>query len=191
MRNFYHKDIRTLGSGNIGMANVWRNFGRIPGIATFLLDLLKGFIPVIIAGGIFWQNLQNYRLLNPPLPAYFLSKEFILSLTAIFAVLGHSFTPWLAFRGGKGFATALGALLAILKLWLLIPLLVFAITFFVFRFVSLGTIIATLSFLLITIFVVPLRDYLPLSVLTVALILFTHRENIRRLASGKEPRFSL
>lgn len=191
MRNFYHKDIRTLGSGNIGMANVWRNFGRIPGIATLLLDLLKGFIPVIIAGGIFWQNLQNYRLLNPPLPAYFLSKEFILSLTAIFAVLGHSFTPWLAFRGGKGFATALGALLAILKLWLLIPLLVFAITFFVFRFVSLGTIIATLSFLLITIFVVPLRDYLPLSVLTVALILFTHRENIRRLASGKEPRFSL
>jgi len=192
----YRADIRRLGSGNIGMTNVWRNFGWKPGLATLVLDFLKGLAPVILA---FFTLRNDYSFPNPYLvkagsgslfSSYASSGEFVLTLVAIFAILGHSFTPWLLFKGGKGFATALGAMAGLLQVYLLIPLAVFLIFFLMFRFVSLGSISASFAFLLTTIFVPELRFYIPLGVALVLVILYTHRENISRLIRGTEPRFN-
>jgi len=190
VRLFYGRDIRQLGSGNIGMTNVWRNFGWKPGIATLVLDFGKGYLPVIIAGSIvlkdsalqpgFWQ-VQDY----------FASPHFLLTVVALAAVLGHSFTPLLRFRGGKGFATALGAFSALVGYWILVPIAVFIIFFALFRFISLGSMTASLAFFIVTLAVPSLRAYVPLGALIAVFILYTHRHNIARLMAGKEPKFSL
>jgi len=193
----YRADIRLLGSGNIGMTNVWRNFGWKPGLATLILDFLKGLAPVVLA---FFILRTQYSFPHPYLvksqngsffSSYISSGEFVLTFVAIFAILGHTFTPWLSFKGGKGFATALGAMAGLLQVYLLIPLGVFLIFFLMFRFVSLGSITASFAFLLATLFIPHLRFYIPLGVVLVLVILYTHRENISRLISGTEPRFNL
>ncbi len=186
----YHKDIRKLGSGNIGMANVWRNFGWGAGLSTLLLDFMKGLAPVLVARAVLNGSINQLNETSFQFSEYFSSAEFWFSLVAISCILGHSFTPWLGFRGGKGFASALGAITALIGIWLVIPLITFAFFFVLFRYISLGSITASLSFLIITILVNDLDPYLPLGILTFGFILFTHRSNIARLLTGKEPKFT-
>jgi len=178
VRWLHHADVRQLGSGNIGMANVWRNFGAAAGLATLVLDAAKGLAPV----------LAGRWLLGVPFYSEDLRAGLLLSGLALAAILGHTFTPFLRFRGGKGIATGLGVSMGLLGVYVLIPLAVFAAVLAAFRFVSLGSLCAALALLLTTLFADAVAAYLPLGIAACALVVFTHRDNIARLLRGEERR---
>ncbi len=168
-----HEDIRAVGSGNIGATNVIRSGAKGLGIATLLLDLLKGFVAVLLARHI---APANYDLAVG---------------AAIAAVLGHVFPVWLRFRGGKGVATALGVFLALVPLAALVSLSVFLVIVLLSRYVSLASIIAAAVMPIAGILLAPVRS--PLAIVgflfLAALIIVKHHANIRRLLAGTENRF--
>jgi glycerol-3-phosphate acyltransferase PlsY len=160
-------DVRAHGSGNIGATNVSRVGGKGLGILTLLLDIAKGFLPVFLAKRLGFDD-----------PA--------LSLLALAAVLGHMFTPWLKFRGGKGVATALGVALAFRAAMVLPALGVFIVLLLVFRYVSLGSVLAAVALPLILVW----RGATPTVLLLwgglALLVILKHHENLRRLLQGTE-----
>ena len=170
---FRKQDIRTTGSGNIGATNVARSGAKGLGIATLVLDLAKGYVAVVIA-----QKLApaNYDL---------------AVVAAVAAILGHVFPVWLAFRGGKGVATALGVFLALTWPSALCTLGVFAVVFVLTRYVSLASILAAAAFPLFAFYFVPYRSPIVIAgfMLITLLIIVKHHQNIRRLLSGTESRF--
>ena len=161
-------DVRRIGSGNIGATNVLRTGNKALAAATLLLDMLKGLVPVLLAR---WLG----GMLAP-------------EMAAAGAFLGHVFPVWLGFRGGKGVATFIGALLglhwalglAFIGIWLLVAVL--------FRISSLSALVAAAAMPLVA----PLLGLHPATRTVVILlslfIFFTHRENIRRLLNGTEPK---
>lgn len=163
-------DIREQGSGNIGATNVFRR-SRWAGLATLLLDGGKGYLAVLVAR---WMGGD---------PAW-------QAIAALAAILGHVFTVWLRFKGGKGVATGCGAYLAICPSAVLTTLIVFVLTVALTRYISLASILATGAF--------PLWAYLygePTSVLVwgamgALVIILKHHQNIRRLLSGTESKFA-
>ncbi|MGC8927309.1 MAG: glycerol-3-phosphate 1-O-acyltransferase PlsY [Myxococcota bacterium] len=165
---FSNKDIRRIGSGNIGTANVIRNAGLLAGLLTFLFDFLKGLIPVLVA-------LHYYNVL-------------LGVLAGFMAVTGHIFPIFLRFSGGKGVATAFGVVLGLNYLTALISFGIFILMIVIFRISSLSSLVATLSNLLLNIFVAFDKYIVLLNILLLLLIFFRHRENIKRLISGTEPR---
>jgi glycerol-3-phosphate acyltransferase PlsY len=181
------KDVREHGSGNIGATNVWRVLGPKWGGATFLLDAGKGFAAVRLAENIAWARIPK------PVP------EDYLAYTAVFAALacivGHSFPVWLRFKGGKGVATSLGVLLAVMPpLATTVVLTVWVIVFGLSRYVSLAAITAALSLPLTVgalLFFQELqgRVYLTFACAAAFLVVRRHRENIKRLFAGTESRF--
>ena len=152
------KDIREIGSGNIGATNVLRTGNRYIGYITLILDIAKAIIPVI------YIKITN------------LDYIFITSLCVF---LGHVFPIWLKFKGGKGVATYLGILFSLNLIYGLIFISVWLITFLFSKFSSLSSILATLS---IPIYLIIFEDnnYIFFSIMFV-LIFYTHRENIKRL----------
>ena len=201
-------DIRAHGSGNIGATNVLRVIGKKHGIACLLLDALKGFIPVAIA-----VNLIQItgRPVQVPLglPAGWvlelgandaLKAQIAHILTALCAVLGHNYSPWVGFKGGKGIATSAGVLLALMPFAVLILLAVWVLLFLVSRYVSVASIGAAASLPLLTLWGSwhhgriqdgtwnkPLFVF---SVVIAVLAIWKHRSNIRRLIDGTENRFT-
>ena len=171
-------DVRSTGSGNIGATNVARSAGKGLGLLTLLLDALKGALPVLIAGA-----LDLFPAANP---------EFDLNasiVAAVGAVTGHVFPITLGFRGGKGVATALGALAALAPLGLPLPLLAFVVGFWVTRQVSVGSILAALAAPFGAVVAgYPVRVAAAIALLS-CLILYRHRDNMARLRAGTEPRF--
>jgi len=169
-RLYGEADLRRSGSGNIGATNVARTLGKTAGILTLLGDGAKGLVAVLLAQA--WGQASI-------LPA----------VAACVAVLGHMFPLYHGFRGGKGVATALGALLPMLPLPLLGGLLVWLVVVVIWRYVSAGSILAAL--------VVPLLAALwsypwPLvlaAVLIALLVLYKHRDNFHRLRRGGEAKF--
>ncbi len=160
-------DVRAHGSGNIGATNVSRVGGKALGIVTLLLDILKGFLPVFVA--------KHLGL-----------ADSALSLIALCAVLGHMFTPWLAFKGGKGVATALGVALAYKAAMVLPALGVFIVFLVVFRYVSLGSVLAAFTLPLVLVKLGTSPVVLLLWADIVLLVIVKHHENIRRLFKGEE-----
>jgi len=169
-------DVRTVGSGNPGATNVLRSAGRGPGIAALAADVLKGVAAVVLA-----------RLVAPS-PAW-------LGWAALAAVCGHVFSAFLGFRGGKGVATAAGALGAVSPEALAVALVVFAATVALSRYVSLGSILAAVTFpIALWLLAGPALDAEARASLAVTsslialLVLVRHRANIERLLQGTENR---
>ncbi len=164
-------DIRAVGSGNIGATNVFRK-SRWAGIITLLLDGGKGYLAVVTARLICndptWQGVA-----------------------AVAAIVGHVFTVWLNFKGGKGVATGCGAYLAIAPAAVLTTLAVFVLTVTLTRYISLASILATATFPLWAWLQNHPPQVLIWAALGSALIVAMHHQNIRRLVSGKEHKFEL
>jgi glycerol-3-phosphate acyltransferase PlsY len=162
-------DIRSRGSGNIGATNVARELGLKWGVITLMLDILKGFIPVFLLQRFFYAHFDTGLL--------------IVSLATL---LGHQFSPFLKFRGGKGVATAFGVFIAISPVSAVIALFIFIITVYISDFISLGSMIAACSMPVILIFTVePLYPVFAALVMA-GLIWFRHKDNIHRLVRGNE-----
>jgi acyl phosphate:glycerol-3-phosphate acyltransferase len=181
VKTFRGEDIRLSGSGNIGATNVTRSGAKGLGALTLLLDMLKGLGAVGFASYLARSSF-NACGDSPCLPALRL-----MSVGALFAVLGHIFPVWLKFKGGKGVATALGVFALLFPKAVLVSLAVFIIVLAVFRYVSLGSILAALSFPIAAAFLYHPDSTLFLDVVVVAVVM-THRGNIRRLLAGTENR---
>jgi glycerol-3-phosphate acyltransferase PlsY len=166
----YGIDVRSEGSGNIGATNLYRTVGRKVGIITLFGDCLKGFLPVMLA----WQ-----LGLGEPLQAWI----------GLAAFCGHVFSIFLLFKGGKGVATALGVYLALAPLSVLGALLVFIIFVAVWRYISLGSVVAAAVMPLI-IFLRPHSNQLLIATAQISLIVIVkHHANISRLLAGTESKF--
>ncbi|MFP6663218.1 MAG: glycerol-3-phosphate 1-O-acyltransferase PlsY [Deltaproteobacteria bacterium] len=170
-------DIQAEGSGNIGATNVARTAGRRLGALTLLLDATKGAVPVLLAAALDPASPTEMSLLADAPP-----------LAALFAVIGHIYPATLGFRGGKGVATALGAMLVLAPSALLLPLSLFGVLVATTRFVSLGSIIAVLTAPIGA----QLAGYPPTTIAALAvigaLVILRHSDNIARLRAGTENR---
>ena len=166
---FLKKDIRTVGSGNIGTTNVLRTGNKFLAMGTLALDLLKGYISVYITI-FYFENLS--------------------SLSALICFIGHIFPIWLRFKGGKGVATYLGIILALYYKYFLIFSVSWIFLSLLFRFASLSSMISTLIVFLYAYFFEIDNNILILFIFFV-MILFTHKENILRLKSSTENKIKL
>jgi glycerol-3-phosphate acyltransferase PlsY len=194
VRIFRGEDVRRSGSGNIGATNVARKSPAL-GILTLLLDALKGSAAVLIGTMLSPTLFHRTPISQFPWQAIFpaAKPEFATSaaLAALFAVAGHMFPIWLKFRGGKGVATGLGAFLMLAPKSVLLSAVIFIALVLVFRYVSLGSIVAVAAFPNIAL---ALHEYgnrpvaLVLMALASVLIILKHRANIIRLVTGTENR---
>jgi glycerol-3-phosphate acyltransferase PlsY len=169
---FGNIDPRTQGSKNIGATNVFRTAGKKLGVITLLGDILKGLIPVAIARG----TLDSY---------------FWIGAVALAAFLGHLYPIFLKFKGGKGIATGLGVFLALSPLLAILSLLVFGAVVYRWRYVSVGSLSATVAFLFLLALLNPHRIYIPFALIIGVLIFYRHGENIERLLSGRESKVGM
>ena len=163
-RIFLKKDIREIGSGNIGATNALRTGNKLIGYSTLILDVLKAVIPVL------------YVKINFPDAVY---------ISALFAFIGHVFPVWLKFKGGKGVATYVGILFSLNIIYGLIFGICWLIIFFISKYSSLSSLIGSLS---IPVYILIFEDLKNLFffVIMFILIFFTHRENIKRLKNKEE-----
>jgi len=163
-------NIRESGSGNIGATNVYRTIGRKLGILTLVGDCLKGLIPVLIAK---WLGLPDVWI----------------AAIGLAALLGHVFTVFLGFKGGKGVATALGVFLGTAPLSVLLALVIFALVLYIWRYVSLASIVAAALIPGIMLLMGGKQELVIMALAIAAVVIFRHRENIARLRAGTESRF--
>jgi glycerol-3-phosphate acyltransferase PlsY len=161
---FLKKDIREIGSGNIGATNALRTGNKLIGYSTLVMDIAKAIIPVI------------YVKINYPELIY---------IASLCAFLGHVFPVWLKFKGGKGVATYVGILFSINILLGIIFVIIWGIIFLIFKFSSLSSIIGSLSIPIYLIVTGQMNDIVFYGIMFV-LIFFTHRENIKRLKNKEE-----
>jgi acyl phosphate:glycerol-3-phosphate acyltransferase len=205
-------DIRQHGSGNIGATNVARVCGARLGLLCFALDMLKGFLPVFYAG-LYLDVVPGLLFARPIQPAH---EAWIWMIFMALPILGHMYSPWVGFKGGKGVATGLGALLGVFP-YLTIPAIgtaiVWAAIVFLSRYVSLASVAAAITLPLLVVIwawisvaatdVGPPRARLPMALrlqgpglipfyivtsVMAAIVVWKHRSNVGRLLSGKERR---
>ena len=165
---FKKTDIRKQGSGNTGATNVYRTISKPLGILTLFLDLLKGFVPVYLVS-----------LTNP-------STYWIVIVVALATILGHIFTVFLNFKGGKGVATACGAFLAMNPLAVLICFVSFVIVLIIFKYVSLASIVAAILLPISLYLLNSLSELVIFSCIISLLVIIRHISNIKRLLNGTE-----
>ena len=175
------QDVRKIGSGNIGATNVLRTGNRYLAAATLILDILKGYAPVVITQFFFTEHLQ---------------------LSALMAFLGHIFPIWLKFKGGKGVATYLGILIAFSYGLSLLFIFTWVVVSLIFKYSSLSSIFSSLTVLIITLFrenavkaidpnFVFTNNIKLILFIFFILILFTHRQNISNLRNSTEQKIKL
>jgi len=198
VRLFLGADVRQTGSGNIGATNVARTGSKGLAIATLVLDILKGYVAATVAYAygmlVAWRHTPQVNGLppNPPANSAVQQAFLLAAVAAFFAIIGHMFTVWLRFKGGKGVATGLGVFLALAPKAVLIVIAVFVAIVAVTRYVSLGSMVAAALFPLCFYLLQP--AHAPPGVLIMLsgvslLIIYRHRENISRLLAGTENRF--
>lgn len=173
-------DIRTLGSKNIGATNVFRSVGKGPGVLTFLLDAIKGLVP-----GLFFPVIAT------ALTKLQFGQGFAL-LCGTLAIMGHTWPVYLRFRGGKGVATSLGVIIGLAPASAGCGVGAWLVVFIALRYVSLASLVAALVVALSTWYFYISQGILVPVVLSLLslLIVWRHRENIKRLRAGRENRFS-
>ena len=187
-------DIRKFGSGNAGGTNVLRMLGWKIGLAVILFDLFKGVVATYYVPQIFWDP-------NPlPFNNYTPFQDFtvVQIICGVAAILGHIWTLFAGFKGGKGVATGAGMVLGLAPVEFVVAILVFTIVFMSWRYVSLGSILAAMAipltmFIRENFFHVDIPGYNTLVYFAVAvslLITYTHRENIKRLLAGTESKLT-
>ncbi len=170
-------DIRKLGSGNIGATNVFRTVGKGPGLAVFLLDAAKGALAV-------WLT----TVITPTQ----LAPGASMVIAGLLAILGHNFSPWMAWKGGKGIATSAGVLIAVAPWAVLVIFVVWLIVFKLSHYVSLASVLAAMA-LPLAVWILQWRTgtfdmwILGFAVLAALLAVWRHRSNIQRLRDGTEP----
>ena len=165
---FLKKDIREIGSGNIGTTNVLRTGKKSLAVATLILDLLKGYLSIIITLTYF-ENLISY--------------------SALICFIGHIFPVWLKFKGGKGVATYLGVILALSYKFFLIFGITWLVLSFLFRYASLSSIISSLIVFVYSYFFI--NNFSLILFIFFVIIIYTHRENIVRLKNSEESKIKL
>jgi len=186
-------DIREHGSGNAGGTNVMRVLGWKYGLLVIFLDALKGAIAVVIISRLFYGPLP-FENISP-----FDDFTLVQIIAGMSAVIGHIWTVFASFKGGKGIATALGMLLTLITIDMLIAVGIFALVVLISRYVSLASIIAAISvpstlFIRENLFHVDIPGYstlLPFIIGVSVLVIFTHRKNLARLINGSENKISL
>lgn len=184
-------DIRDYGSGNAGGTNVFRVLGWKYGILVILLDAFKGVVAVVFIARLFFLTELPFENPSP-----FDDFTFVQLLAGISAVIGHVFTVFAGFRGGKGMATAVGMAASLMIIDVLIAAAIFLIMIIKFRYVSLGSISAAISlpvilFIRENLFHVHIQGYhtlIAFSIFIALFIIYTHRSNIQRIIAGKENR---
>lgn len=164
-------DVTRSGSGNIGATNVARTLGKTLGILTLVVDVAKGYVPALIALRLEWD-------------------PWAVALVALAAFLGHLYPIFLRFRGGKGVATALGTLLAVGPVATLILMGIFSAVVVLSRRVSLGSIAAAFAAPVVFWVSSAAAEFVAMSAFMAAMVILRHRDNIKRLRAGTEPRFS-
>ncbi len=172
-------DLRNIGSGNIGATNLARALGARWGLLAFLLDMGKGFIAVFLAGYIstfFTDNIVSVTLLQ--------------IIGGIASIIGHNWSIWLKFKGGKGVATSAGVFFGLAPIPLLLALAMWLVVFALFRYVSLASIISSISLPLYMWYKKVDSSIIIFGCIVCILIIIRHRPNIIRLIKGKENRFS-
>ncbi len=171
----YGVDILKEGSGNPGATNVKRVIGKKAGNAVFILDFLKGLIATVWP--LIFINLGEWNF-------------YLAIVGLIAAILGHSFSVFLKFRGGKGIATTMGGILILMPWALLIGVILWVVVFYLTRYVSLASVVFGLSLPVSTILLNENKGVIMFSGILALLIAIRHVSNIKRLLKGKENRFS-
>lgn len=180
-KRFYATDVRDFGSGNAGATNTFRVLGKQAGTTVLLIDILKGSAATMLAFGLLTlgairpQDIMEYKL-----------------LLGLVAVMGHVFPVYTNFKGGKGVATLLGMTLSV-QLWVaLVCVAIFLVVLYLTKYVSLGALLATLSFPLLVLLAPPFKTDEPLLIVfgfvMFAVLALTHKKNIVRLTQGNESR---
>ncbi|MCX5700247.1 MAG: glycerol-3-phosphate 1-O-acyltransferase PlsY [Candidatus Omnitrophica bacterium] len=176
-------DIRKFGSGNVGATNALRLLGKGWGITVLILDIFKGFLPVVLFG-----NILTGRIVIP--------LDIFCLLVGVSCICGHNWTIFLGFKGGKGVATTLGVLLGLsvkiagLKFILILTVLVWLVTFITSRIISLASILAAISFPVFATFLSKSFPVIFVGLLLSIFIILRHKANLQRLILGKEPRLN-
>jgi glycerol-3-phosphate acyltransferase PlsY len=184
----YGVDIRSKGSGNIGATNVWRVLGKKAGMTTFLLDVAKGWLAVVIGS---WIGVRFAPgLAHAPAD----TAAYAGIAAALGCIMGHSFPIWLGFKGGKGVATSLGVIVGMMPLISLIVFAIWGIVFKISRYVSLASIVAAVALPLVTLaglFLGWIHGWalFYFALAAALLVIRRHRDNIKRLMAGTENRF--
>lgn len=189
-------DIRTVGSGNIGATNAMRVLGKPAGMFVLIGDALKGWTAVVLGKFIWTALLEPHFTGNLTAPTDqemvvcgdWARKESFALLAGIFAILGHNYTCWLKFKGGKGIATSGGVYFALAPLACGLAVGAWLITLFTTRYVSIASIVAALA---LPTAVALTQDFRVLTGVTIgigALAIYKHKTNIKRLLNGTEPR---
>ena len=169
----YGVDIRQVGSGNIGATNVLRSVNRWAGRGVFVVDMLKGFLPPLLAPVLL------------PQPDHSVTQV----IACFFAILGHNYTPWLGFRGGKGVATAAGGFLAICWPALLLVAAAWVAVFYLKHYVSLASIVAVAALPPLVFGFSNNWTFTAFATLVAVVTILRHKPNIQRLLAGTEHKF--
>ena len=173
-------DIRTLGSGNIGATNVLRVLGKPAGIFVLFADALKGWVAVAVVARLMARWFSGFADAQ--------SVEWLQICAGVAAILGHNYTCWLHFKGGKGIATSAGVLLALVPLALAIILTIWGLIVAFTRYVSLASICAALALPFASWLTGESRSMILVTAAMGALAIYKHKANIKRLMNGTENR---
>lgn len=176
---FFKLDLREQGSGNLGATNTFRVLGGRAALAVLVLDGLKGATSVFMAMYLVPESTYTSDVAN---------WAIVLGIFA--AIFGHAFSPYIKFKGGKGVATAAGALFALMPLVACVELAIFIVVILITRYVSLGSIIIAMMYPILVVVFYPHVPFIVFACVTAAMVVWLHRSNISRLRAGTEPKIS-
>ena len=167
-------DVRDYGSGNIGASNVWRTMGPLWGVAVFLFDFCKGYFPTVLT-----TRLHQHQ---PEVSAW------MPVAVGLAAILGHNFSPFLRFKGGKGVATSLGVVFGLSPVAAAVGFAVWLVCLGVTRYISVSSVVATVITSGVLVGLYPDLPHLAFAGLAALFVVVKHRPNLARLRAGTEPK---